>query len=115
MRHERAILASDDEPSPGRRMHVAATAGGARALGIHAGRIMPGCRADLVALDSDHRVFWNTEPAKILDAWIFSGDFKCVRDVMVGGHWHVRDGRHALDDDIAAACRSALTTLLLSL
>src|SRR5207237_1204943 len=53
MRHERAILASDDEPSPGRRMHVAATAGGARALGIHAGRIMPGCRAELVALDSD--------------------------------------------------------------
>ena len=115
MGHQRAILASDDEPSPGRRMHVAATAGGARALGIHAGRIMPGCRADLVALDSDHRVFWNTEPAKILDAWIFSGDLKCVRDVMVGGHWHIRDGRHALDDDIAAACRSALTTLLLSL
>ena len=42
---------------------------------------------------------------EILDAWIFAADDTPVRDVMVGGRWVVRDGRHPREEAIASAYR----------
>src|SRR5581483_4609437 len=50
----RSVLASGWHASPGLRLYTEAAMGGARALGIEAGRIAPGCRADLLALVRDH-------------------------------------------------------------
>jgi formimidoylglutamate deiminase len=108
----RAVLASDDEASPGQRLYVDAASGGAQALGIEAGRIEPGRRADLVVLDREQPIFWNKQPAQVLDAWIFAGDARCVRDVMVGGDWRVRERRHPREGEAARRFRDAQAALL---
>jgi formimidoylglutamate deiminase len=43
---------------------------------------------------------------------VFSGNVNLVRDVMVGGSWMVRDGRHPRRDEIAAAYRAVVTSLI---
>ncbi len=107
----RAALATDAQPSPGQRLYIEAAAGGARALGLEAGRIAPGCRADLVVLDPEHPALWNKDETHILDAWIFAGEARCVRDVMVGGRWRVKDGHHAGEAALAARFRAAQAAL----
>jgi formimidoylglutamate deiminase len=111
-RNTRATLASDATHSPGERLHTAASVGGAQALGIDAGRIAPGCRADLVVLDTEHPALWNKTPAQALDAWIFAGDNGCVRDVMVGGEWRIQGRRHASEETLAKRFRTAQAALL---
>ncbi|MEO7744035.1 MAG: formimidoylglutamate deiminase [Usitatibacter sp.] len=108
----RATLASDTTHSPGERLHFAASNGGAQALGIQAGRIAPGCRADLVVLDPEHPALWNKSPAQVLDAWIFAGDNACVRDVMVGGEWRIQGRWHAREEALARRFRAAQAALL---
>lgn len=108
----RAALASEAQPSPGERLYVEAAAGGAQALGISAGRLASGYRADLVVLDPGHPAFWNKTPEQALDAWIFTGDSRCVRDVMVGGAWRVRDRHHPLEEAAADRFRAAQAALV---
>ena len=108
----RSVLASPSHASPGERLYAQSATGGARALGIDAGRIAIGCRADLVVLDPEHRALWDKTPEQSLDAWIFAGDNGCVRDVMVGGAWRVRERRHAREDHLARRYRAAQTALL---
>jgi len=110
--HARCVLASGRQPSTGLRLFVDAAAGGARALGIEAGRIAPGCRADLAVLDPGHPALWNKSPEQAIDAWIFAGGASCVRDVMVGGEWRIRDRRHAAEDELARGYHAAQAALL---
>ena len=111
-RNRRAALAAEGQPSPGTRLSADAAGGGAQALGMNAGRIAPGCRADLVVLDPEHPALWNKNAAQALDAWIFTGDRGCVRDVMVGGAWRVRDRVHPREDDLARRFRAAQAALI---
>ena len=111
-RNTRATLASEATHSPGERLHAAASEGGAQALGLAAGRIAIGCRADLVMLDPEHPALWNKTPVQAIDAWIFAGDNGCVRDVMVGGEWRVQARRHPREDELARRFRSAQAVLL---
>ncbi len=108
----RSVLASSAQPSTGLRLYVDAAGGGARALGIEAGRIAPACRADLVVLDPGHPALWNKSPEQAIDAWVFAGDASCVRDVMVGGEWRIRERRHASEDALAGRYRAAQAALL---
>lgn len=48
----------------------------------------------------------------LLDTLVFSGNPNLVRDVMVGGRWRVRDGRHPERERIAEACRGAVARLV---
>jgi formimidoylglutamate deiminase len=79
---------------------------------MNAGRIAPGCRADLVVLDPEHPALWNKTASQALDAWIFTGDCGCVRDVMVGGEWRVRGGAHPREEDLARRFRAAQAALI---
>ena len=108
----RAVLATAARPSPGRRVYEDAARGGAAALGLEAGRIVAGARADLVVLDPGRAPLWNKAPAEALDAWIFAGGHECVRDVMVGGAWRIRERRHPREAELAAAFRAAQAALL---
>ena len=84
--------------SVGRTLLEAALAGGARALGRPAGGLAPGRPADLVVLDGDDPMIATAQGDAVLDRWIFAlGGRPAVRDVMVGGVWRVRQGRHAAD------------------
>jgi len=98
--------------STGRTLYEAALAGGAQACGRPIGALAPGRRADLVVLDGAHPVLAGAGPERALDAHIFSGDARAVRDVMVGGRWVVRGGRHDDEAAIAAAYSKVVKRLV---
>jgi formimidoylglutamate deiminase len=65
----------------------AATAAGARALGVEAGRIEPGCWADFVAIDLNTPSLAGWEPDTLLDALIFGASDEAIAATCVGGEW----------------------------
>jgi formimidoylglutamate deiminase len=107
----RVVAAGSDEPHCGARLWRAALAGGAQALARPIGRIEVGHRADLVRLDGDHPRLVGCEGERLLDALVFSGNENPVRDVMIGGRWRVRDGRHLERERIAHRYRAAVRRL----
>jgi formimidoylglutamate deiminase len=107
----RLVASSLEEPHCGARLWQAALAGGAQALGRRVGRLAPGCRADLIRLDADHPLLAGRRGEALLDSLVFSGNANPIRDVMVGGRWRVRDGRHAEREPIAAAYRRTVARL----
>jgi formimidoylglutamate deiminase len=107
----RLVAASAEQPHCGARLWQAALAGGAQALGRRIGRLAPGHRADLIRIDGDHPILVGRRAGSLLDSLVFSGNANLVRDVMVGGRWQVRDGRHIRRDEIAVAYRTAVARL----
>ncbi len=108
----RNLLAGGAEaPSVGARLYRAALDGGARALGRPVGRLAPGYRADLLVLDAERPALIGREGDLLLDAMVFAGNENPVGDVMVGGRWLVREGRHFDEDPILADYRTALAGL----
>ncbi len=85
-----------------------AWADGCRALGWEGGGVECGKRADLVVLDAGHPALVGRDGAAVLDSWVFSGTDNPVRDVMVGGSWVVRDGRHPREEVVAEAFAAAV-------
>ncbi len=83
----------------GRRLFDLALCGGALASGRSAGTLIAGHCADLVMLDPDSPTLLEHDPETVLDGWILGADSNSVRDVMVGGHWVVRDGCHAREQE----------------
>jgi formimidoylglutamate deiminase len=108
----RLVGASVERPHCGARLWQGALAGGARALGRRIGSLAPGYRADLIGIDDRHPILAGRRGDGLLDALVFSGNVNLVRDVMVGGRWIVRDGRHPRRDEIAAAYRAAVAKLV---
>jgi formimidoylglutamate deiminase len=107
----RLVAASEAERHCGARLWQAALAGGAQALGRRIGRLAPGHRADLIRLDTDHPLLFGRSGLSLLDSLVFSGNANPVQDVMVGGRWRVREGRHVDREPIAAAYRRAVAQL----
>lgn len=68
--------------------------GGAQASGRNVGNLAVGKRADLLVLDGDHPNLSGISSTDLLNSWIFSGNDNLVRDVLVGGKWWVKNGRH---------------------
>ena len=110
-RRRRAIAANETSPSPGERLFRLALDGGAQATGRPIGRIESGCRADLLVLDADGPTLAGRPTDRLLDALIFAGNANPVRDVMVGGGWRVREGRHPAEQAVFDDYRRALATL----
>ena len=107
----RNVAADEATPSTGARLYRAALAGGAQALGRPVGALAAGRRADLVILDPEHPTLAGRDEDLLLDAYVFSGNASPLRDVMVGGRWVVRDGRHGDEEQIARAYRETVTRL----
>ena len=81
---------------------------GCRALAWDAGTVAVGKRADLVVLDAEHPSLAGRSGHAVLDSWVFSGTENPVRDVMVGGEWVVRDGRHPREEEAARGYSTAV-------
>ena len=81
---------------------------GCRALAWDAGTVAVGKRADLVVLDAGHPALLGRSSHAVLDSWIFSGTENPVRDVMVGGDWVVRGGRHLLEEEAVRGYAAAV-------
>ena len=104
----RAVVRDAGGPSVGAALVRLALAGGSQALGRQVGAIAPGHRADLIVLDPDHPALLGRTGDTLLDAWIFAAASPAVRDVLVGGRWVVRDGRHPDETAILGAYRDAI-------
>jgi formimidoylglutamate deiminase len=96
----RAVLASAAQPSVGRYLYESAALGGARAMGVEAGALAPGARADMVILDPDAPALCGAGEDEILDAAIFSATTLPVNEVMAGGRTVVARGRHVMREEV---------------
>ena len=65
----------------------AATLGGARALGLPAGRIDVGHWADLVVIDLEHPSLAGCEVETLAEALVCGAENGVVRGTYVGGNW----------------------------
>jgi formimidoylglutamate deiminase len=97
-KRRRGVLAAKTESHVGTRLWRDAAQNGARALGQPVGRIAVGCRADWLVLDAQHPSMAGTSTNGALDRLLFAGADKAIRDVMVGGEWVVKNGRHRSDE-----------------
>ena len=96
----RAVLAGSAEPHVGTRLWRDAAQHGAQAIGQPAGAIAVGRRADWVVLDAGHPAMAGAVADTALDRLLFAGGDAAIRDVMVAGRWALKDGRHALEDEL---------------
>lgn len=97
----RAVLAEHGR-SAGRVLFEEAVLGGAQAAGRNSGRIAPGRLADMIALDGGALDLAGRTGDRILDAFIFAGDDRWIRDVWSAGRHMVREGRHVARERIRA-------------
>lgn len=110
-RRARNLLASERQPSVGRRLFDASLAGGARALGTTQG-LAVGMTADIVTLDADHPVLHGRQGDLLLDSWIFAARTGCIDSVWRGGRKLVSGGLHKNRDAVGQRYRAALDRIL---
>ena len=107
----RNIAVSPQQRNVGDFLWQGALQGGAQASGRPLGALAPGKRADLIVLDSEHPNMFGLALDEVLGSFVFSGNDNLVRDVMVGGQWIVRGGRHVAQEAITARFRQTLAEL----
>ena len=107
-RRARNVIASHETPHVGENLWREALVGGAQAAQRRIGALAPGHRADLVVLEPDAPELCGVPRKELLDAFVFSGNRNLVRDVMVGGAWQVRGGRHRDEERIAERYREVM-------
>jgi formimidoylglutamate deiminase len=107
----RAVLASGEQPSTGRNLYQSAARGGAQALGIVAGELSPGARADFVVLDAESPGLYGRQGDALLDALLFSDSRNAIKSVWVGGREVVCDGTHPLRQRVFDRYRSTVDAL----
>jgi formimidoylglutamate deiminase len=110
--HRRALLASEQQPSTGRNLYQSAARGGAQALGVVAGELAPGARADFVVLDAESPSLYGRQGDALLDALLFAGNRNAARSVWVGGREVVSDRMHPMRENIFERYRSTVDALL---
>jgi formimidoylglutamate deiminase len=109
---ERNIAGRPSQGSSGRALWAAATRHGAGATGRKVGMLAPGSRADLVVIDDDAPTLYGRRGDDLVDALVFAGNASPVRDVMVGGKWIVRDGKHLGEGEILSRFKAAIDRLM---
>ena len=106
----RAVLAAN-EASTGRVLYEGCVRGGAQACGRDSGAIRTGAFADLMALDETAIDLEGRDGDDLLDAYVFAGDDRMVRDVWAAGRHVVRDGAHVARAAIAERYRATMSKL----
>lgn len=98
MTQRRNVLHDVERRGVGDWLYRQAVTGGALASGQPIGELAVGKRADWLVLDGQDPDLAASDDASRLGRWLFGGARSQIRDVMVAGHWQIRDRRHALDD-----------------
>ncbi len=97
---ERVILAPDDAPDAlAKRLFRSATETGSESVGGQGGALEVGRPADFFTVDLNDPSIAGAG-GSLMNSIVFSLERTAVRDVAVGGELVVRDGRHALQEDI---------------
>jgi formimidoylglutamate deiminase len=108
----RTVLCDENIPSVGFNLFLRASTGGAQALGIKAGMIAPGCRADLIALSADSPMLAGKSLDQLLDTLTFIMQQPPITHVWVAGKCVVENGRHAQEENTASEWRQALSQII---
>lgn len=108
--NSRAALATAQH-STGRRLFDAINKGGAMAAGRRCGSIAEGNFADLIALDDDCVDLAGKSKDTILDAYIFAGDDRMVKEVWSAGRHVVTDGAHIKREEITSRYKNIMREL----
>jgi formimidoylglutamate deiminase len=66
----------------------------------------------LLVIDGDNPLLAGCAGDELIDSIVFGGGTNPVTDVMVGGNWVVRDGRHPLEDSAAETFVAARRQLM---
>ena len=107
----RGVVASASQPAAAERLWTGALAAGAAAAGFERWGLVAGARADLLVTDAEDDALRGVPTARTLDALVYSSPGRAWRDVMVGGRWALRDGRHPQAATIAARFEQAMAPL----
>ena len=92
LRGERRGVLLDDRGEVGRVLFEIASLGGARSLGLQAGRIETGHYADFAAIDLDHPSLAGWKAERLIDSLVFGAADECVAGTCVAGKWSWREG-----------------------
>jgi len=112
LRGRRNVLAAPSSPAVADRLYQEVLAGGWRALGRQRGGTLgTGARADFVTFDAAEGDWPQLPPEYYMSALVFGAEAAVARQVLVGGRWVIRDGRHAHEAEIDAAYRATLQRL----
>ena len=84
--NRRAVLGSESQ-SVGRTLYPAACKHGAQALGLTAGTLEIGKRADIVVVCDEHYTIQNAKGDRIFDRYLFCDCGNPVERLMLGGNW----------------------------
>jgi len=113
LHRQRNVLIDDGGSSVGAYLYRQALAGGACASGRPIAGLIAGQRADMLVLDMQHPDMIGKHGDAILDSLIFANHGSSpIQDVMSGGKWVVREGRHVNEEKNAAGYGQALLNLL---
>jgi formimidoylglutamate deiminase len=110
-RQQRNIAVDEDCRDVGTWLWRQALRGGALASGRAVGSLAAGRRADLLVLDGAHPNLDGAAADEVLGRFLFCGNDNLVRDVLAGGRWVVRGGRHIEQDAIARRYTAAVRAL----
>lgn len=97
---QRVMLDQIGEQGIAARLFDCATRNGANCLSIPAGRLAPGMLADFFTVDLRDVSVAGHSANDLLPLIVFGMNRTAIRDVAVNGRLLVRDGRHALQDEI---------------
>jgi formimidoylglutamate deiminase len=100
LQQKRAILDQIGGKPLAAHLFESATINGARALGVPAGKLEPGRRADFIAVDLDDTSIAGNSAEDLLSTLVFSMSRSAIRDVVVGGRFIVQDQAHPLREEI---------------
>lgn len=95
LHRRRNVSANAAVPQTAARLWGEAARNGAQVLGLNAGEIAPGKRADLVVVTTDHISLAGRDGNQALASYVFVAGRRAVRDVMVAGAWVVKERHHA--------------------
>jgi formimidoylglutamate deiminase len=109
---QRNVLSSAEQPAVAERIYAAAWRGGQRALGAGQDDRAADQRADFVTYDLNDGDCLLQQPRDFLSALMFDSPAPCAQQVMVGGKWVIRDGRHENEAEIETRYCQAVRRLL---
>jgi formimidoylglutamate deiminase len=100
-RIERVVLAPDPSSDGlAKCLFGCATETGAQSLASPGGKLEIGRAADFFTVDLSDASIAGAGASSLLNHVVFSLERTAIRDVVVGGEFIVRDGRHALQEEI---------------
>ncbi|MDQ2925010.1 MAG: formimidoylglutamate deiminase [Acidobacteriota bacterium] len=99
---QRAILDQIEDRPLAARLFACATVNGARSLGLDSGLFTQGSSADFITVDLNDLSIAGHRGDDLLPILAFGLNRSAIKDVFVGGQQILREGKHALEEEIVA-------------